>query len=75
MSNDIKVLAANVLERAIFADRTLFVEIEYKQRAASGKMNWKERIKRIYKACCITQGELADMLGIHRSAIADYELG
>lgn len=38
-------------------------------------MEWNKKIKEARKNARITQADLADRLGVHRSTIANYELG
>lgn len=38
-------------------------------------MDWNEKLKEARKAAHITQQELAEYLGVHRSTVANYEIG
>lgn len=37
-------------------------------------MEWNQKIKEARKAAKLTQQELADKLGVHRSTVANYEI-
>ena len=37
-------------------------------------MEWNKKLKEARKAQGITQSQLADMLGVHRSTVANYEI-
>ena len=38
-------------------------------------MEWNKKLKEARRSAKITQAELADRIGVHRSTVANYELG